>query len=145
MGLRGLPDGRNWVFLALFTTFASDTFAFFVGRTWGRHRLAPHISPKKTWEGSVGGASGAALTGMLFTLPTPLQLPFTIWSAALLGLAVSMFGQLGDLTESLLKRNAGVKDSGNLIPGHGGALDRMDSVIFAGVVVYYFVVLTQGG
>ncbi len=144
VGLRGLPDGRNWVFLALFATFASDTFAFFVGRTWGKNRLAPHISPKKTWEGSVGGALSAALTGVLFTLPTPLQLPLTIWPAALLGLAVSVFGQLGDLAESLLKRNAGAKDSGTIIPGHGGALDRMDSVIFAGVVVYYFVVLTRG-
>ncbi len=143
VGLRGLPDGRNWVFLALFTTFASDTFAFFIGRTWGRHHLAPRISPKKTWEGSVGGALGAAITGVLFTLPTPFQLPLTIWSAALLGIAVSVFGQLGDLAESLLKRNAGAKDSGTIFPGHGGALDRMDSVIFAGVVVYYFVVLTQ--
>jgi len=140
VSLRGLEDGRNWIFLALFTTFASDTAAFFIGRALGRHPLAPNISPGKTWEGAVGGVLGAVLVSLFFVLPTPLSLnPYLNWGQAiLLGLLVSVFGQIGDLTESLLKRNVGVKDSGTLIPGHGGVLDRVDSIVFAGVVVYYF-------
>ncbi len=140
VALRGEEAGRNWVFFALFTTFASDTAAFFTGRALGRHKLAPHISPGKTWEGAIAGVFGAIIVSLLFTLRTPLQAPFDYWwQATLLGLLVSIFGQLGDLVESLFKRNLGVKDSSQLIPGHGGALDRMDSVIFAGIVVYYYV------
>ncbi len=140
VALRGLDDGRNWVFFALFITFASDSTAFFAGRVWGRHPLAPQISPTKTWEGAIGGVLGAILISLLFTLPTPLSLPLNYGQAILLGLLVSVFGQLGDLVESLLKRNMGVKDSGKLMPGHGGALDRIDSIVFAGIVVYYYVV-----
>ena len=139
VALRGLEDGRNWVFLALFTTIGSDTAAFLVGRALGRHSLARQISPAKTWEGAVGGLLGAVIVSLLFTLPTPLGLPLGYGPAILLGLLVSISGQLGDLVESLLKRNMGVKDSGKLIPGHGGALDRIDSIIFAGIVVYYYV------
>lgn len=135
VALRGLEDGRNWVFFALFTTFASDTTAFFVGRALGRHKLAPRISPGKTWEGTIAGVFGAIIVSLLFTL----LIPISYWQAIVLGLLVSIFGQLGDLVESLLKRNMGVKDSGRLIPGHGGFLDRIDSVVFAGVVVYYYV------
>ena len=145
--LRGLDDGRNWVFLALFTTFASDTAAFFVGRALGKHHLAPRISPGKTWEGAIAGVFGAIILSLFFTLPklftvsNPLYLQdFSYWQAILLGLLISIFGQLGDLVESLLKRNMGVKESGTLIPGHGGVLDRLDSVVFAGVVVYYYVI-----
>lgn len=129
--------GRNWVFFALFTTFASDTMAYFVGRAWGRRQLAPRISPYKTWEGTIGGMVGAVIVSLLFVLSTPFSLPFSSGQAILLGLLVSIFGQFGDLAKSLLKRSAGVKDSGNLLPGHGGVLDRTDSVVFAGVVVYY--------
>jgi len=143
VALRGMDDGtnlgRNLVFLALFVTFGSDTVAFFAGRAWGRHHLAPSISPGKTWEGAIGGILGAIVVSLLFTLPTPLHLPFDYWQAILLGLLVSIFGQLGDLVESLLKRNMGVKDSGKLLPGHGGFLDRIDSIVFAGIVVYYYV------
>ncbi len=138
--LRGLDDGRNWAFLALFTTFASDTAAFFVGRALGKHHLAPRISPGKTWEGAIAGVFGAIIVSLLFTIPTPLHLPLIYWQAILLGLLVSVFGQLGDLVESLLKRNMGVKDSGKFLPGHGGFLDRIDSVVFAGIVVYYYVI-----
>ncbi len=145
--LRELDDGRNWVFLALFTTFASDTAAFFVGRALGKHHLAPRISPGKTWEGAIAGVFGAIMLSLFFTLPklftvsNPLYLQdFSYWQAILLGLLISIFGQLGDLVESLLKRNMGVKESGTLIPGHGGVLDRLDSVVFAGVVVYYYVI-----
>ncbi len=141
VALRDLDNGRNWVFFALLTNSASDTAAFFIGRAFGKHRLAPQISPGKTREGAIGGIFGAIIVSLLFTLPTPLSLPLSWGQAILLGLLVSIFGQLGDLTESLFKRNMGVKDSGKLIPGHGGALDRMDSVLFVGVVVYYYVLL----
>ncbi|MFC1950252.1 phosphatidate cytidylyltransferase [Chloroflexota bacterium] len=138
--LRGQPDGRNWVFLALLVTFTSDTAAFFVGRAWGKHRLAPRISPGKTWEGAIAGVFWAIIVSLLFTIPTPLYLPLMYWQAILLGFLVSIFGQLGDLVESLFKRNMGVKESSRLLPGHGGFLDRIDSVVFAGVVVYYYVI-----
>ena len=140
VALRGLDDGRNWVFFALFTTFASDTAAFFSGRAWGRHHFAPYISPGKTWEGVIGGILAAIIVSLLFILPTPLSLQLNWGQAILLGLLVSVFGQLGDLVESLFKRNMEAKDSGKLIPGHGGILDRADSVVFAGIVVYYYVI-----
>ena len=136
VALRGLDGGRNWVFFALATNFASDTAAFFVGRALGRHKLAPRISPGKTWEGTIAGVVGAIIVSLLFTL----LIPISYWQAIILGLLVSIFGQLGDLAESLLKRNMGVKDSGWLFPGHGGVLDRIDSVVFASVVVYYYVI-----
>jgi len=135
-----LEVGRNWVFFALFTNFGSDTAAFFVGRTWGKHHLAPSISPGKTWEGTVAGVFGAIIVSL--GADALFNLPLGYGQAVLLGLLVSIFGQLGDLVESLLKRNMGVKESGKLMPGHGGLLDRMDSVVFAGVVVYYYVLFT---
>jgi len=144
VALRGLDDGRNWLLFALLATFASDTAAFFYGRTFGRHRLAPSISPGKTWEGSIAGVVAAAVISLLFVLPTGLQLNPEWWQLLLLGVAVSVFGQLGDLVESLFKRSMGAKDSGYLVPGHGGFLDRTDSVIFAGVALYYLVLLLGG-
>ena len=147
-----LENGRNWVFLAFSVTFASDTGAFFIGRAVGKRRLAPFISPGKTWEGAVGGVFSAAIASLFFASPTLFTLtnPFYIagfswWQALLLGLAVSIFGQLGDLVESLFKRNMGVKESGRAIPGHGGFLDRIDSVLFAGIAVYYFAWLSEAG
>lgn len=138
-GTNAYPNlGRDFVFLTLFVTFGSDTAAYFIGKAIGKHKLAPKISPGKTWEGTIAGVLGAAIVGWLFTLSTPLQLPLTWWQAILLGVLVSVFGQLGDLAESLLKRNCDVKDSGGLMPGHGGLLDRLDSILFAGVVVYLF-------
>ncbi len=145
VGTRGLADGRNWLFLALLCTFASDTAAYFYGRAFGRHKLAPAISPGKTREGAIAGLVGAMAVSLVFVpqsyfgAANALGLPLSFWSAPVLGLLVSLFGQLGDLVESLFKRNMGAKDSGHLLPGHGGALDRLDSVVFAGVVVYYFV------
>lgn len=139
-----LDNGGRWVFLALLTTFGSDTSSFFVGRAFGKRKLAPSISPGKTWAGTFGGLAGAGIVSLLFTLNHPLSLGAYLnwWQAIVLGLLVSILGQLGDLVESLLKRNTGVKDSGTLIPGHGGVLDRMDSVVFAVVVVYYWVICT---
>ncbi len=145
--LRGMEHGMEWVFLALLTIFASDTFAFFVGRAWGRHPLAAMVSPRKTWEGVVAGFLGgmAACLLLVFIFSTLSYLPLGYGGAAFLGFFISLFAQLGDLVESLLKRNAGVKDSGRLIPGHGGILDRMDSVIFVGVLVYYYALSNSAG
>ncbi|MCD6391053.1 MAG: phosphatidate cytidylyltransferase [Dehalococcoidia bacterium] len=150
LNLRGLGDGseygRNWVYLAMLTTFANDTGAFFIGRARGRHKMAPAISPSKTWEGAIGGLTcailGAIVTAMILNLISlKLGAPFVFkyWQIVLLGFLVSLFAQLGDLVESLLKRNMGVKESGNLLPGHGGILDRFDSLIFVGAVIYYYV------
>jgi phosphatidate cytidylyltransferase len=139
-----LEAGRNWVFLALLATFGSDTAAYFIGRAFGRHKMAPHISPGKTWEGAAGGLMGAVVVSLLFTLSTSVQLPLGYGEAVLLGMFISIFGQVGDLAESLLKRSSGVKESGGLLPGHGGLLDRLDSILFAGAVVYAFYFLVIG-
>ncbi|MFC1979963.1 phosphatidate cytidylyltransferase [Chloroflexota bacterium] len=138
VALRGLDDTGGWVFFALFTTFGCDTAAFFVGRALGRHRLAPYISPGKTWEGAVAGVFGAMIMSLVLVML--LNLPIGYGMTIVLSLLVSILGQFGDLIESLLKRNVGVKDSGKLLPGHGGFLDRIDSIVFAGVVVYYYVI-----
>lgn len=138
--LRSLEAGKELVFWAMFTTFANDTSAFFVGRAWGKHALAPSISSGKTWEGAMGGLLAGIVASLI--LSTIFPLPFSYWQTALLGCIISIFAQLGDLVESLLKRNLGAKDAGRLIPGHGGILDRIDSLLFTGVIVYYCMVLT---
>ncbi len=145
VGLRVFEDGREWVLLALFTTFACDTGAFLVGRTWGRRPMAPVLSPKKTWEGALGGflaAPAAALAiNALFDL-AGIGVPLGAAKIVGLGILIGIFAQLGDLLESVLKRRAGVKDSGALLPGHGGALDRIDSLVFSMAVVYYYILWT---
>jgi len=138
VGLRELDMGREWVLFALFATFASDSAAYLIGSRWGRRHLSPEISPKKTWEGCIAGLVTAALLGL--ALKGIFDLPIGYLAAGLLGLTVSIFGQIGDLVESLFKRSMRAKDSGNTIPGHGGFLDRIDSVVFAGIVVYYYVI-----
>jgi phosphatidate cytidylyltransferase len=140
--LRQLDHGRELVILALFTTFACDTSAFFVGRAWGRHHMTPRISPHKTWEGAAGGFAGAVAAAAALCYLLNLggwSLPLSYLEAVAVGGLIGVAAQLGDLLESLLKRRAGVKDSGNLLPGHGGVLDRIDSLVFTGVIVYYFV------
>ncbi len=129
--------GRDWVLLALFSTFAVDTTAYFVGRTWGKHKMAPSISPGKTWEGAVGGFIGAIVAAVLLALLPNIDMAY--WKIIILGCLIGVFAQLGDLTESKLKRTMGVKEAGSIIPGHGGILDRLDSIVFVGVVVYYWV------
>lgn len=138
--LRAGDDGLEWVLLAVLATFATDTGAFLVGRAIGRRRMAPRISPGKTWEGAVGG--WIAGVGATVGLAALLDLPITQAEAVALGALVGVVAQVGDLVESMLKRAADVKDSGTLIPGHGGVLDRLDSVVFAIVVVYHFSVWT---
>jgi len=128
-------DGRDWVILALFSTFAVDTAAYFVGRTWGRHKMAPTVSPGKTWEGAIGGLVGALVA--VIALALLLNVDISYGEMVILGVLIAVFAQLGDLAESKLKRSMGVKEASNLIPGHGGILDRLDSIVFTGVVVYY--------
>jgi phosphatidate cytidylyltransferase len=102
--------------------------------------MAPSVSPKKTWEGAIGGLLGSIIVSII--LGIVFSLPLNYWQLALLGCVISILAQLGDLVESLLKRNTNVKDSGNLVPGHGGILDRIDSFIFTGILVYYCVIVT---
>ena len=134
MLVRDLPvDGRLLLFTILLTVFADDTAAFFVGRAIGRHRLAPAISPGKTWEGFVGGTlAGVAVT--FFALYE--QDVVTTGESLLLGLAIALSSTLGDLFESAVKRDLAVKDSGRLLAGHGGVLDRVDSLLWAGPAAY---------
>lgn len=141
--LRELSHGRELVFFAVFSTFACDTVAFFIGRTWGKHQLAPAISPKKTWEGAIAGfvatiAAALALRSLLNL--GNWELPLSYGHTVALGCLIGLFAQVGDLLESLIKRRAGAKDSGRLIPGHGGILDRIDSLVFTGAIVYYYVI-----
>lgn len=138
--LRQEPLGREWVFLGLGTIFACDTAAYFVGRAWGRHRLAPTVSPRKTQEGAMAGFLGAIAAAFLIATLLFPQMPLNPAQTALLGGLIGIFAQLGDLAESWLKRRFQVKDSGNLIPGHGGMLDRLDSIVFTGIVLYYYVI-----
>jgi len=140
--LRQLDHGRELVILALFTTFACDTSAYFVGRAWGKHHMTPTISPHKTWEGAAGGFAGAVAAALALHFLLDLggwSLPLSRLEVVGVGCLIGVMAQVGDLLESLLKRRAGVKDSGNLLPGHGGVLDRIDSLVFTGVIVYYFV------
>jgi phosphatidate cytidylyltransferase len=132
-----LDSGAAWIVFAMTITFVSDTTAYVVGRAIGRTRLAPYISPKKSWEGAVGGFAGATIAGAL--LVPLLGLPVAVGWGAVLGGVGSLAGQIGDLAESLLKRQVGIKDSGHLIPGHGGLLDRADSLLFTVPTLYYLV------
>jgi phosphatidate cytidylyltransferase len=132
-----------WVFL--FIVFATDVFAFYAGKAFGKHLLYPQVSPKKTVEGAVAGFIGGMFWATVVVYLSDNYIfanhPFAnnLWQAPLMGAFVSIASQLGDLCESLLKRDAGVKDSGTIIPGHGGVLDRGDGMIFASAVTYYWI------
>ena len=150
--LRALPDGLLWVLLALGCTWICDIAAFFVGRRWGKARLAPRISPGKSVEGAIGGLVGAVmaaivlgplLTWILGTVGLAAFGPVGVLRLAGLGLVIGICAIAGDLMESFIKRQCGAKDSGSLIPGHGGILDRIDSVLLAVVGAYFFVVTTS--
>ncbi len=135
--VRRLPQGERWMVLLLLGTFATDTAAFAAGRLLGRHKLAPRVSPAKTVEGAIGGLLGAvaAVVALDYVLGLPHNPPLFV----LLGVLLAVAAQLGDLAESAVKRRFGVKDMGRVLPGHGGVLDRLDSVLFAALVLYYFV------
>jgi phosphatidate cytidylyltransferase len=135
--IRDIPDFGFWSVMAvLFTVFAADTGAFFVGRTFGRHRLAPAISPAKSWEGFAGGV--VAAVGMAFVILYKDRDDFlSIPQSLLLGLVIAFAAVLGDLFESAIKRDLEVKDSGRVLGGHGGVLDRLDSLLWAGPAAYF--------
>ncbi len=134
--LRALPSGVEWVFLMLLIVMSGDTAAYYVGSNLGRRKLYPIVSPNKSIEGALGGLCGslAGTFAAKFTFfPT-----LTVVDCVVTALAVGAIGQIGDLFESLLKRSFGVKDSGVIIPGHGGILDRLDSILFAAPALYYY-------
>lgn len=133
---RDAPFGELWVFVALGVTFACDTGAYFAGRALGKKKLAPSISPGKTWAGFWGGFASAITFVFVSRLTFFPQLQLA--DVVVVGLAASVLGPAGDLAESMLKRSAGVKDSGNVIPGHGGVLDRIDALLFIGAFVYVY-------
>jgi len=147
--LRGLGSGTGWdtgfrwLILAFLCTWVGDSVAYFVGINLGRHKLAPGISPNKSVEGAVGGGIGTVAVGWLWG---PL-VGVAPWLGALITAGAYVFSVLGDLTESALKRYAGVKDSGRILPGHGGVLDRFDSSLFVLPYIYYIalLVLRYGG
>jgi phosphatidate cytidylyltransferase len=156
-------NGRIMVFILLIVVWSGDIFAYYVGRAFGRHKLAEAISPKKTWEGAVASLAGATFVSIalfrnihsistilvrLDVLPShsvlyadaPIYAP-PLWLSAAFGLLVNIAAQLGDLAESAFKRGAGVKDSGSMLPGHGGILDRIDALLFAAPVLWFFDVI----
>lgn len=130
-----LPRGVWWLLLVLLGVWGFDGAAFFSGHYFGRHKLAPNISPAKTWEGACGGLVLSIAAALILTV-RPLGVPWYL--AILLGILVGAAAVLGDLAESLIKRQTHVKDSGHIMPGHGGMLDRIDSLLFAVIVVYIF-------
>jgi phosphatidate cytidylyltransferase len=155
--IRRQPAGAIWVIYTLLAVWAGDIFAYFVGKSLGRHRMSPNVSPKKTWEGAIASILASVIVGVLWFQHAPgisaallrlglierrdgifgLEQP-QLWPIILLSAAVNIAAQLGDLVESLIKRGAGVKDSGSILPGHGGMLDRIDAMLFAVPVVWAF-------
>jgi phosphatidate cytidylyltransferase len=155
--LRQQWAGAFWLLYLLLVVWAGDIFAYFVGKSVGRHLMAPRISPKKTWEGAVASLAASLIIGsLLFTYALPissfllrwgliqrrdglfgLEKP-ELWPIIILTIALNAAAQLGDLVESLIKRGAGVKDSGSILPGHGGMLDRIDALLFAAPVLWFY-------
>lgn len=135
--LRQTPYGVQWLFVIMLIVMTNDSAAYYTGCAFGKHRLYERVSPKKSIEGAVGGLVGSLGGTILAKFTFFPQL--TVVDAVATALVIGMVGQAGDLFESLLKRSFGVKDSGTLIPGHGGVLDRMDSILFAAPVTYYYV------
>jgi phosphatidate cytidylyltransferase len=141
LDLRGLPDGLWWLLLVLPAVWLADSGAYFVGVRFGHRPLVPRLSPKKTWEGYLAGVLTGTLGGALFALLWGQLggLAVTPLAGAALGFVLAVLTTLGDLGESMFKRQSGIKDSGNLFPGHGGVLDRVDSWLWAAVIGYYLV------
>lgn len=135
------PDGGWWIMLVLPVVWLVDIGAYSIGARYGAHKMSPRLSPHKSWEGFWAGVFSGALGGGFFAYVYstwgPLHLP--VWQGAVFGLLIGLLTPLGDLGESMLKRQAGMKDSGNLFPGHGGAFDRIDSWLWAAVLGYYFI------
>jgi phosphatidate cytidylyltransferase len=151
--LRMQTNGPSLVVFLLCAVWAGDTVALYVGRAWGRHKMAPSLSPNKTWEGTLGSVAGSLLsTGVLLGLAhllaakwdsAILSYPEDAWYWLGLAVVVNAAAQVGDLAESALKRSAGVKDSGSILPGHGGVLDRIDALLLAAPVLWYALLIHQ--
>ncbi|HXU62556.1 MAG TPA: phosphatidate cytidylyltransferase [Polyangia bacterium] len=139
---RDAAHGRAWVLLAVAVTFGNDTGAYFAGRALGRHKLYPKVSPAKSVEGAVGGMAASVI--IMFALRATLCPWLTVGDCLAVGVVAGVIGPIGDLVESLMKRAAGVKDSGRLIPGHGGMLDRIDALLFVAAWVYVYAVHIKG-
>jgi phosphatidate cytidylyltransferase len=144
ISIRDLPEGRWWLLLILPIVWLADSGAYFIGRRFGQHKLCPRLSPKKTWEGYLGGiligtpsAIGLIYLWKLWAGPT---FSITLTQGAILGILLSTITPLGDLGESMIKRQSGIKDSSNLLPGHGGVFDRIDSWLWAAIIGYYFII-----
>jgi len=157
VAIREHPAGAIWTIYTLLAVWAGDIFAYFVGKSLGRHRMSPEISPKKTWEGAIASTLASVIVGTLWMQHAPgisaallriglidrragmfgLEQP-QLWPILLLSAVVNIAAQLGDLVESLIKRGAGVKDSGTILPGHGGMLDRIDAMLFAVPIVWAY-------
>ncbi len=141
--IRMLPGGAFTVWLVFICSWGCDTCAYCVGMLIGKHKMAPKLSPKKSVEGGVGGIAGAALIGILYALAINHwgHAGAEVFSFAVIGAAGGAISQIGDLGASAIKRNYGIKDYGKLIPGHGGILDRFDSVIFTAPIIYYLAMM----
>ncbi len=139
--LRMLPDGDIYTYILLAGVWIHDTAAYFIGGKWGIRKFAPQISPKKSVEGSMAGIGAIVTIFFSVSILLPESIPFSPVQASLLALGIAIFAQLGDLLESALKRQMQVKDSSAIIPGHGGIMDRLDSLILAAPFVYYYVLL----
>ena len=144
ISIRSLPEGFWWLLLVLPCVWLADSGAYFIGRAFGKHKLSPRLSPKKTWEGYLGGILVGTLgaVGLVYLWKIWAGPSFSIspLQGALLGFILSTITTLGDLGESMIKRQSGVKDSSNLLPGHGGVFDRIDSWLWAAVIGYYFII-----
>jgi phosphatidate cytidylyltransferase len=136
--LRQTAYGWQWLLVIMLIVMTNDSAAYYTGCAFGRHRLYPLVSPKKSIEGALGGVVGSICGTLLAKYTFFPQLPLA--DALITAVAIGVLGQTGDLFESLLKRSFGVKDSGSIIPGHGGVLDRLDSIIFAAPAMYYYVI-----
>ncbi|MFL7890811.1 MAG: phosphatidate cytidylyltransferase [Anaerolineales bacterium] len=143
ISIRALPAGFWWLLLVLPIVWLADSGAYFIGRAFGKHKLSPRLSPKKTWEGYLGGVVVGTFGGVglayLWQIWAGSDFSITPLQVAVLGFLLSSITTLGDLGESMIKRQSGVKDSSNLIPGHGGVFDRIDSWLWAALIGYYFI------
>jgi phosphatidate cytidylyltransferase len=139
--LRSLPQGLGWFILVMAPLWASDSAAYYIGSRYGKHKMTPRLSPKKSWEGYAASVIGGGLAGILvgFILSAVGWLNVTLLHSLIIGLLMGAVPTLGDLGESMIKRQAGIKDSGNLIPGHGGAFDRIDSWLWAAAIGYFYI------
>uniref|UniRef100_UPI002BE998C8 phosphatidate cytidylyltransferase n=1 Tax=Aggregatilinea sp. TaxID=2806333 RepID=UPI002BE998C8 len=139
LAVRMLDDGAALTVFIYGAVMISDTAAYFVGRTLGKHHMSPHVSPKKTWEGYAGSVAGGLLFGLVAAWLLDIH-GLTMGHGALIGLLIGVLGTVGDLAESVIKRQVSAKDSSHLIPGHGGLLDRLDSVLISFAIGYYYLI-----